>query len=43
LANYFVGQVVGAMDAVRPTRQVVLSLVEEFIEATERLGSLLDD
>jgi NAD(P)H-dependent flavin oxidoreductase YrpB (nitropropane dioxygenase family) len=43
LANYFVGQVVGTMDAIRPTRQVVLALVDEFIEAASRLGRLLED
>ena len=36
LANYFVGQVVGTMNQAKPARQVVLDMVEEFIEATER-------
>jgi NAD(P)H-dependent flavin oxidoreductase YrpB (nitropropane dioxygenase family) len=40
LATYFVGQVVGALDRVRPTRAVVLEMVEEFIDAVERLDSL---
>ena len=31
LANYFVGQIVGEMNQVKPTRRVVLELVEEFI------------
>lgn len=41
LATYFVGQVVGSLDRVRPTRAVVLDMVEEFIDAAERLGGLL--
>jgi NAD(P)H-dependent flavin oxidoreductase YrpB (nitropropane dioxygenase family) len=43
LVTYFVGQVVGSMNAVRPARRVVLEMVEEFIDAVERLGGLLDD
>jgi NAD(P)H-dependent flavin oxidoreductase YrpB (nitropropane dioxygenase family) len=42
LATYFVGQVVGSLDTVRPSRRVVLDMVEEFIETVERLGSLLE-
>jgi NAD(P)H-dependent flavin oxidoreductase YrpB (nitropropane dioxygenase family) len=41
LATYFVGQVVGAMNTVRPTRRVVLEMVEEFIDAVERLDTLV--
>lgn len=41
LANYFVGQVVGTMNQVKPARQVVFDMVEEYIdvmrELTERL------
>jgi NAD(P)H-dependent flavin oxidoreductase YrpB (nitropropane dioxygenase family) len=40
LATYFVGQVVGALDRIRPARAVVLDMVEEFIDAVERLDSL---
>jgi NAD(P)H-dependent flavin oxidoreductase YrpB (nitropropane dioxygenase family) len=40
LATYFVGQVVGSMDAVKPTRRVVLEMVEEFVDAVERLDRL---
>jgi len=36
-----VGQIVGQMNAVRPVREVVRTLVEEYIEASERLQSLL--
>jgi len=32
LANYFVGQVVGAMNQVKPARQVVLEMVTEYAE-----------
>jgi NAD(P)H-dependent flavin oxidoreductase YrpB (nitropropane dioxygenase family) len=43
LVTYFVGQVVGTMNAVRPTRRVVLEMVEEFLDAVERLVGLLED
>jgi NAD(P)H-dependent flavin oxidoreductase YrpB (nitropropane dioxygenase family) len=42
LATYFVGQVVGSLDRVRPTRAVVLDMVEEFIDTIGRLDSLAD-
>ncbi len=42
LATYFVGQVVGSLDRVRPTRAVVLDMVEEFIDTIGRLESLGD-
>jgi NAD(P)H-dependent flavin oxidoreductase YrpB (nitropropane dioxygenase family) len=38
LITYFVGQVVGSLRTVRPARQVVLDMVEEYIEVVERLG-----
>jgi NAD(P)H-dependent flavin oxidoreductase YrpB (nitropropane dioxygenase family) len=41
LATYFVGQVVGSLDRVRPTRAVVLEMVEEFIDTIGRLESLV--
>jgi NAD(P)H-dependent flavin oxidoreductase YrpB (nitropropane dioxygenase family) len=34
-----VGQIVGRMNAVRPVRDVMYQLVEEYIETVERLGS----
>ncbi|MDI3315739.1 MAG: nitronate monooxygenase family protein [Mycobacterium sp.] len=40
LATYFVGQVVGSLDKVRPARTVVLEMVEEFIDAVGRLERL---
>lgn len=43
LDTYFVGQVVGALDRVKPARQVVLDMVEEYIESYERLRSLTED
>jgi NAD(P)H-dependent flavin oxidoreductase YrpB (nitropropane dioxygenase family) len=41
LATYFVGQVVGSMNAVKPTKRVVFEMIEEFIEAVERLDGLV--
>ena len=40
LANYFVGQVVGQLDQVKPARQVVYDMIEEFADAIERLNRL---
>jgi NAD(P)H-dependent flavin oxidoreductase YrpB (nitropropane dioxygenase family) len=37
LANYFVGQVVGAMNEPKPAARVVYEMIEEFIESVERL------
>ncbi|HEY7051338.1 MAG TPA: nitronate monooxygenase family protein [Mycobacterium sp.] len=42
LATYFVGQVVGALDKVRPARAVVLDMVEEFVDAVEKLEQLVE-
>ena len=35
LANYFVGQVVGQMDRVKPARQVVLDMVTEYADVVQ--------
>ncbi|MFE3204238.1 NAD(P)H-dependent flavin oxidoreductase [Embleya sp. NPDC059237] len=43
LNGWPVGQVVGMLDRVRPTQEVVMSLVEEWIETTERLNAFLAD
>ena len=43
LATYFVGQVVGSLDRVRPARSVVLDMVEEFIDTIGQLESLVDN
>ncbi|MHB1712686.1 MAG: NAD(P)H-dependent flavin oxidoreductase [Acidimicrobiales bacterium] len=37
LATYFVGQVVGSLDRVRPARSVVVEMVEEFIDVVQGL------
>ena len=42
LANYFVGQVVGQMDKVRPARQVVLDMVDEYIDVVQRMAGQLE-
>ena len=42
LANYFVGQVVGQLDRVRPAREVVYEMVSEFADAVERLARLTE-
>jgi len=38
LANYFVGQVVGRLDRVRPARQVLLDMVTEYAEVLQRFA-----
>jgi NAD(P)H-dependent flavin oxidoreductase YrpB (nitropropane dioxygenase family) len=38
-----VGQIVGRMTSVRPVRDVVLDLMEEFVDATQRLDALRDE
>ena len=43
LVTYFVGQVVGSMNTVRPTRRVVLEMVEEFIDTVQRLDKLVNE
>jgi hypothetical protein len=35
-----VGQIVGQMNRVRPVREVVYGLVQEYLEAVERLQAL---
>lgn len=42
LANYFVGQVVGTMNAPTTSRQVVFAMVEEFIDSVESLAAQLE-
>jgi NAD(P)H-dependent flavin oxidoreductase YrpB (nitropropane dioxygenase family) len=43
LTNYFVGQVVGLMNTVKPARQVVYDMIEEFADAIERLNAITRD
>ncbi len=38
LANYFVGQIVGAMNESKPASRVVYEMIEEFIESVDRLN-----
>lgn len=38
LATYFIGQVVGSIDSVRPADRVVLDMVEEFIDTIDGLA-----
>jgi NAD(P)H-dependent flavin oxidoreductase YrpB (nitropropane dioxygenase family) len=38
LANYFVGQVVGQLDRVKPARQVVLDMVTEYADVARRFA-----
>jgi len=38
LVNYFVGQVVGSLDAVRPARQVLHEMIEEYVETVAGLA-----
>ncbi|TMR98135.1 NAD(P)H-dependent flavin oxidoreductase [Nonomuraea basaltis] len=40
LVNYYVGQVVGQLDQVKPARQVVYDMISEYGEAVERLTRL---
>ena len=42
LATYFVGQGVGLMNASVSSRQVVYDFMEDFADAAERLGSLME-
>ncbi len=43
LSTYFVGQIVGSMNKVQPAARVVLDMVDEFIDAVERLDTLMAD
>ncbi|MDR1999684.1 MAG: hypothetical protein LBQ06_07070, partial [Frankiaceae bacterium] len=40
LANYFVGQVVGRLNSIKPARQVVEEMVSEYIDVMGRLDKL---
>jgi NAD(P)H-dependent flavin oxidoreductase YrpB (nitropropane dioxygenase family) len=42
-ATYFVGQGVGLMKKVKPTREVVREMAEDFVEAVERMSRLLSE
>jgi NAD(P)H-dependent flavin oxidoreductase YrpB (nitropropane dioxygenase family) len=43
LSGFPVGQIVGRMNKVRPTHEVMFDLVQEWIETTERMAALLDE
>lgn len=42
LANYFVGQIVGTMNQTKMSGQVVMDMIEEFIESVESLARQLE-
>ena len=42
LTGFPVGQIVGSMNSVRPVRDVIFDMVEEWVETTQRLESLID-
>lgn len=42
LANYFVGQIVGNMNESKPAGRVVIDMVEEFIDAMQRVESMME-
>ena len=42
LVNYFVGQVVGSLDSVRPARQVLREMIEEYVDVVAGLGGGLE-
>ncbi len=43
LANYFVGQVVGSLDSIKPARQVMAEMVEEYVETVADLAGALSE
>ena len=43
LAGFPVGQIVGRMNSVRPARDVIFDMVQEWIETTERMSALIAD
>ncbi len=43
LATYWVGQGVGLLNKVKPAREVVREMIEDFLDAAERLTRSLDD
>jgi NAD(P)H-dependent flavin oxidoreductase YrpB (nitropropane dioxygenase family) len=42
LINYFVGQVVGQMNSIKPARTVVLEMVDEYIDVVQGLATRLN-
>ena len=43
LATYFVGQGVGLLDRVRPARQVVADMVQEYLNVASRFAAQLEE
>jgi NAD(P)H-dependent flavin oxidoreductase YrpB (nitropropane dioxygenase family) len=43
LANYYVGQIVGAMNESKPASRIVYEMIEDFIEAVERLDRITNE
>lgn len=43
LATYWVGQGVGLMNKVKPAREVVLEMIEDYLDAAERITTSLED
>jgi NAD(P)H-dependent flavin oxidoreductase YrpB (nitropropane dioxygenase family) len=43
LSGFPVGQIVGRMNAVRPTHEVIFDIVQEWIATTERMAAMLDE
>jgi NAD(P)H-dependent flavin oxidoreductase YrpB (nitropropane dioxygenase family) len=43
LATYWVGQGVGLMNKVRPAREVVREMIEDYLDAVERVAASLED
>jgi NAD(P)H-dependent flavin oxidoreductase YrpB (nitropropane dioxygenase family) len=43
LSGFPVGQIVGSMNTVRPARDVIFDMVEEYIETVERMSALISD
>jgi NAD(P)H-dependent flavin oxidoreductase YrpB (nitropropane dioxygenase family) len=43
LVGFPVGQIVGRMDKVRPSRDVIFDMVEEWIETTQRMSAILPE
>jgi NAD(P)H-dependent flavin oxidoreductase YrpB (nitropropane dioxygenase family) len=43
LSGFPVGQIVGRMNKVRPTHEVIFEMVQEWIATTERMAAMLDE
>jgi NAD(P)H-dependent flavin oxidoreductase YrpB (nitropropane dioxygenase family) len=42
-AGHPAGQILGSVDRVRPARDIVIDMVQQWIDTTERLHSLMED